>query len=162
SLNGNPDSSHLLILSQESAKVVEVDRSGNIYSSLTLVSDPGNPLSIVDQQDEGITMDNAGNLYIVNENGGGDIHHPELCVFARPPRTNGARTAIVLNNQVTSIQENTDTTTRIKVADVSVTDDGLGTNNLSVTGADASYFEVDSTGLYIKAGTILDYETKTS
>ena len=48
------------------------------------------------------------------------------------------------------------------MADVVITDDGLGTNNLTVTGADAGVFEVDSSGLYIKAGTILDFETKTS
>ena len=31
-----------------------------------------------------------------------------------------------------------------------------------MTGADAGFFEVDSNGLYIKAGTVLDFETKTS
>jgi hypothetical protein len=48
------------------------------------------------------------------------------------------------------------------VADAAITDDGLGTNNLSVTGPDAAFFQVDSTGLYIRAGTNLDYETKSS
>ena len=48
------------------------------------------------------------------------------------------------------------------MADVVITDDGLGTNNLTVTGPDAAFFEVDGNGLYIKAGTILDFETKTS
>ena len=48
------------------------------------------------------------------------------------------------------------------MANVEITDDGLGTNNLAVTGADAAFFEVDSTGLYIKAGTHLDFETKKS
>src|SRR5262249_19811869 len=55
-LDGQPDGSHLLLLSQESAKVLEVDRSGTIISTLNLVSDPGNPLDIVSQQLEGITM----------------------------------------------------------------------------------------------------------
>ena len=31
-----------------------------------------------------------------------------------------------------------------------------------MTGADAGSFEVDGTGLYLKAGTTLDFETKTS
>ncbi len=75
----------LLILSQESGKIVQVDRAGNIMSSLTLVSDPGNPLNIVDQQHEGLTMDLNGFLYVVSENGGGDINHPELWVFAPIP-----------------------------------------------------------------------------
>src|SRR5262249_11685134 len=43
SLSGQPDSTHILVLSQESGKIVETDRSGNIYSTLTIVSDPGNP-----------------------------------------------------------------------------------------------------------------------
>ena len=161
SLSG-PDSSHLLVLSQESGKIVNIDRSGNIYSSLTIVSDPGNPLSIVDQQHEGLTMDNNGFLYVVSENGGGDINHPQLWVYAPSSVPNQAPTAVVLNNPVNAIAENTNTATRLKVADIAITDDGLGTNNLTVTGDDANFFEVDSTGLYIKAGTTLDYETKTS
>ena len=48
------------------------------------------------------------------------------------------------------------------MANISVTDDGLGTNVLSVTGADAGAFEVDRSGLYIKAGTVLDFETKST
>ena len=80
----------------------------------------------------------------------------------RPPFRIRRPPPLALNNQVNSIAENTSTAARIKVADVVVTDDGLGTNNLTVTGADAGFFEVDSTGLFIKAGTTLDFETKTS
>ena len=50
----------------------------------------------------------------------------------------------------------------MKVAGVSIADDGQGTNNLSVTGPDAASFEVDATGLYLKAGTVLDHATKPS
>ncbi|WP_228043664.1 choice-of-anchor I family protein [Dolichospermum sp. LEGE 00246] len=81
-LNGKADSSNILILSQESGKIVKSDRAGNISSSLTIVSDPGNPLSIADQQHEGLTMDKDGYLYVVSENGGGDIDHPQLWVYA--------------------------------------------------------------------------------
>jgi hypothetical protein len=73
---------------------------------------------------------------------------------------NEVPTAVTLQN-TTTIAENTSTTTAIKVADIAITDDALGTNNLSLTGTDASFFEIISNGLYIKAGTILDYETKT-
>jgi hypothetical protein len=76
--------------------------------------------------------------------------------------TNSAPTAVSLTNQQTAIAENTSTTTRIKVADIAVTDDALGTNTLSVSGTDASFFEVDATGLYIKANTVLNFEAKTS
>jgi len=161
-LNGHDDSSHLLIISQESGKVVEVDRDGNVLSSLTIQTDPGDTLSVADMTMEGVTMGPDGTLYIVNENGGGNGGHPQLWVYAPTAATNQAPTAVALTNQTTSIAENTDTTSRIKVANVAITDDGLGTNHLSVSGADAQYFEVDATGLYIKAGTVLDFETKNS
>lgn len=156
------DTSHLLVISQESGKVVNIDRSGTVSSTLTLVSDPDNPLSIQAQTDEGVTLDRDGNLYVVNEQGGGDTQHPQLWVFAPSTVANTAPTAVTLTNPVTAIAENTSTASRFKVADVSVADDGLGTNNLTVTGADASAFEVDSSGLYLKAGTTLDRATKST
>ena len=75
---------------------------------------------------------------------------------------NHAPTALALDNQITSIAENASTAARIKVADVAITDDSNGTNTLSVSGVDAAFFEVDSSGLYLKAGTALDFETKPS
>src|SRR5581483_8177676 len=71
-------------------------------------------------------------------------------------------TAVALQNAVTSLPENTSTASRVKVADFAVTDDALGTNVLSLTGADASAFEIFSGGLYVRAGTVLDFETKNS
>jgi uncharacterized protein YjiK len=162
SLTGTAQQDNLLVLSQEDGKIVNIDRSGNIASSLTIVTDPGNPLSVPNQQHEGLTMDHDGNLYVVSENGGGDIDHPQLWVYAPSTLTNQAPTAVALANPITSILENTSTVTRLKVADVQVSDDGLGTNVLSVTGPDAGSFEVDSNGLYIAANTVLDFETKTS
>ena len=93
---GAGDQSHLLLLSQESGKVIEVDRNGTTFSSLTIPFLPNNPLgstalsgvggptSVVDQQHEGITMDDIGNIYIVSENGGGDINNPQLWVYTAP------------------------------------------------------------------------------
>ncbi|AFY32946.1 SdiA-regulated domain-containing protein [Calothrix sp. PCC 7507] len=163
SLNGQADSSHLLVLSQESGKIVNIDRTGKIYSSLTIASDPGNPLSVPDQQHEGLTMDNNGYLYVTSENGGGDINHPQLWVYAPSAvtATNQAPTAVVLNNKVNAIAENTSTASRIKVADIAITDDALGTNTLSLSGTDASFFEISGSALYLKAGTTLS-TTKTS
>ena len=159
-LAGTDEGGHILVLSQESGKIVEVDRAGNVYSSLTIVSDAGNPLSVLNQQHEGLTMDDQGYLYVVSENGGGDADHPQLWVYAPSLVPNAAPTGLVLSNQVNSIVENTSTTLHIKVADVTAIDDGIGNNAFTVSGADAQYFEVDSTGLYIKAGTVLDFETK--
>ena len=90
SLSGQPDFSHLLVLSQESGQIVNIDRSGTVSSSLTIVSDPGNPLSVADQTHEGLTMDRDGNLYVVSENGGGDIDHPQLWVYAPSTAPNQA------------------------------------------------------------------------
>lgn len=159
---GTSEEGNLLLLSQESGKILEVDRAGTVLSTLTLQSDPGNPLDIVSQQHEGLTMDADGNLYVVSENGGGDFDHPQLWVYAPSTSVNAAPSAVALTGATLSIDENTSTVARIKVADVTVTDDGLGTNVLSVSGADAASFEVDSTGLYVKAGVVLDYETKSS
>lgn len=161
SLTGQPDYSRLLILSQESGKIINIDRSGTIFSSLTIVSDPGNPLTVPNQQHEGLTMDRNGILYVVSENGGGDFDHPQLWVYAPSTVINQPPTAVTLTNTVTSILENTNTASPVKVADISVTDDGTGTNNLSLSGTDAAFFQITGTALYIKAGTVLDYETKT-
>ncbi len=157
-----PQSSNLLILSQESGRIVNISRTGVVSSSLTINPDLDTTISVQDQTHEGLTMDNDGNLYVVSENGGGDINHPQLWVYAPATAPNQAPTAVALVNRTSAVQENTSTATRLKVADVRIGDDGLGTNNLAVTGPDASAFEVDGTGLYLKAGVTLDYEAKTS
>ncbi|MDJ1173215.1 putative Ig domain-containing protein, partial [Roseofilum capinflatum] len=76
--------------------------------------------------------------------------------------TNAAPTAVDLNNATASLAEDTDTTSAIKVADIAITDDGLGTNNLSLSGADAGSFEISGSELYLKAGTVLDFATQSS
>jgi uncharacterized protein len=164
SLTGQSEGSRLLVLSQEDGKIVNIDRSGNISSSLTIASDPGNPLSVADQQFEGLTMDRNGLLYVTSENGGGDIDHPQLWVYAPSSLTyaNQAPVAVSLNVTTASLAENASTATRIKVANIIVSDDALGTNNLTVAGTDANFFETSGTELFLKAGTVLDYETKTS
>lgn len=161
-LKGKPSYNNLLVLSQENAKVVNIDRNGTISNSLTIVSDAGNPLDAPSQQHEGLTMDRDGVLYIVNENGGGDINYPQLWVYAPSSVANQAPTAVALANTINSVLENSNTTSAVKISDILVTDDGLGTNNLSLSGVDANFFQIIGAGLYIKAGTVFDYETKTS
>ncbi len=90
---------HLLVLSQESGQIVETDRAGKIYSTLTIdpeakdangkslttplsVASPLPAINVVDQQHEGITVDKDGFLYVTSENGGGDISRPQLWVYA--------------------------------------------------------------------------------
>ena len=165
SLAGSSQEGSLLVLSQESGRVVLTDRTGAISSELTLYRDPSDTISIPAMTIEGVTMDRDGNLFLVNENGGGDANHPQLWVYSPSAAPNQAPSALTLTPASTSIAENTDTTARIQVADLWITDTadgGKGTNHLDVTGADASAFQVDSNGLYIAPGTVLDFETKSS
>ncbi|MFC7336873.1 lamin tail domain-containing protein [Haloferula chungangensis] len=162
SMAGEAQQANLLVLGQEDARVVNIDRDGNIASTLQIVADPGSSLSAADQQHEGITMDGAGFIYIVNENGGGGIDYPELWVYGPSSTPNTAPTAIALDNAVGALEENTSTASPVKLADISVTDDGLGINELSLGGSDAEFFEIDGTTLFLKAGTVLDFESKTS
>ncbi len=155
------DAGHLLIISQEAGRIVEVDRAGLVSGSLTIASDAGNPLSVPDQGHEGITMDDDGRIYAVSEAGGGDSDHPQLWVYAPSTATNQPPTAVSLTNPATSLPNTTSTAQRVKVAGVAIVDDGLGTNNLSVTGPDAASFEVDASGLYLKAGTVLNHTNYT-
>jgi autotransporter-associated beta strand protein len=67
-----------------------------------------------------------------------------------------------VNNNTFRIAENTSTVNRIKIADIAITDDQLGTNTLSLSGADVSSFELDGTSLFLRSGVVLDFETKTN
>ena len=64
-----------------------------------------------------------------------------------------------LINQTTSLSELADASSGIKVADIVIADDALGTNQLTLTGPDAANFEILGTGLYLRPGVILDFET---
>jgi uncharacterized protein YjiK len=159
----NQEKENLLIISQESGKVDNISRTGHVNSTLTLVSEPGNPLTIPQQTDEGVTMDENGVLYIVNEDGGGSQEHPELWVYEAQTGPDVGPSAVALTSPTTSLPEDVSTGSRVKVAGVSVADaDGFGENSLTVTGPDAGSFEVDSNGLYLKAGTTLNAATKAS
>jgi VCBS repeat-containing protein/parallel beta-helix repeat protein len=62
-----------------------------------------------------------------------------------------------------SIAENTVLNSRLRIGQFLVTDDGIGTNSISLAGADAGFFELDGANvLYLKAGVSLDYETRRS
>jgi uncharacterized protein YjiK len=153
---------NLLIISQESGRVVNVSRTGHVNSSLTILSEPGNPLTVPEQTDEGVTMDEEGVLYVVNEDGGGSQKKPELWVYEAQTAPDQAPTAVTLSKETNTLVESASPLTkRLKVASVTVEDsDGFGENDLSVTGADESDFEVDSNGLYLKAGVTLNSTAK--
>ena len=65
SLSFNEQYDHLLVLSDESRLVIELNQEGNPISSLSLINGHGLKNSI--PQAEGIAMDNDNNLYIISE-----------------------------------------------------------------------------------------------
>ncbi|HVW29277.1 MAG TPA: lamin tail domain-containing protein [Polyangiaceae bacterium] len=162
SLAGDPTFDQLLIISQESGQIVQVDRAGNVKHRLTLVADPGDTLSVPDMTVEGITMDRDRILYTASEDGGGDVNHPQLWVYAPSTAVNQPPTAVTLEGAATSIPENTNTTNPLKLADIFVTDDGIGDNTLSLSGPDAASFQITGTALFLKAGTALNAAMKSN
>lgn len=62
----DPKSGHLLLLSDESANITELDGEGNFVSILSLRSQAGDLKHSV-PQGEGMTMDADGDLYVVSE-----------------------------------------------------------------------------------------------
>lgn len=152
----------LLILSQESGRIVQVDRTGAVQHTLTIVADPSDALAVPDMTVEGVTMDRDGNLYVVSENGGGDASYPQLWVYAPSTASNNPPSAVALSEAVTSLPEETSTASAVNLAQILVTDDGLGDNTLLISGPDAGFFEVVGTALFLKAGTTLNATTKPS
>jgi ELWxxDGT repeat protein len=75
---------------------------------------------------------------------------------------NDAPTQVSLSSVVSTLLANTSTANPIRLADVSVTDDGEGTNTLGLLGADAGVFEIVNNQLRLKAGTLLNYTTQRS
>ena len=73
---------------------------------------------------------------------------------------NEAPTAVSLAISKTWVPENYETSIRRKMGTIAVTDDALGTNTITHTGADADSFEIDGNGLYLKAGTVFDHENQ--
>ncbi len=61
---------------------------------------------------------------------------------------NEAPTALILANSTNAIAENTDTSQGVKVADIQISDDALGTNSLSLLGNDQSSFQIRGRELF--------------
>jgi uncharacterized protein YjiK len=68
----SPDYGHLMILSAPDGKVVKMSRTGELLGTLVVGSAA---------QNEGMTMDASGAIYVVSEIGGG-AGRPELLVYA--------------------------------------------------------------------------------
>ena len=84
----------------------------------------------------------------------GDIESQQLIInvtaINKPP-------GLTLSNIVSSIQDNMDVSSRFKIANITINDDGRGTNTLSIGGADANFFElIGATELYLKSNVVLN------
>ena len=66
---------------------------------------------------------------------------------------------ISLTPGVANLAEDADTSSPIVVATISVTDDALGTETLTLSGADAGMFEIVGNDLRLISGASLDFET---
>ncbi len=73
---------------------------------------------------------------------------------------NEAPTRIALRSPVPSLAENTAVRQPFEVARVRVFDDALGSNAISVSGADASFFSIIGGSLFLRTGVELDFETR--
>ncbi|TRT61621.1 MAG: DUF4114 domain-containing protein [Microcystis aeruginosa Ma_QC_C_20070703_M131] len=62
--------------------------------------------------------------------------------------SNQAPTALIFQNAVTELAENVNVTPEFKVADLLIEDDGLGTNNLFLTGRDRERFLIQNSALF--------------
>ena len=103
---------------------------------------------------------NATLTYVATD-GQADSQPTKVTVAVAAP-VNAAPTAVALTGTTPTLAENTSTAARIEVGTIAITDDGRGTNTVTLGGADAASFEVLGNKLYVKAGTVLDFETQKS
>ncbi|MCA9081001.1 MAG: cadherin domain-containing protein, partial [Planctomycetaceae bacterium] len=68
--------------------------------------------------------------------------------------------SVTLDNTVTSLPEDTNTTLRIRVADIAIRLEQSPFVNQLLTGPDAALFQIVGTQLFLRAGVKLDFETK--
>lgn len=98
---GAADRDHLLVLSQESGRLLKMDRSGQVLSKLDLE---------LAAQHEGVTLDSDLNLYVTNELGTGGTAGEQLWVYA-PTRSStavgvGANLYVNFDSAVTALSGN--------------------------------------------------------
>lgn len=72
--------------------------------------------------------------------------------------SNDPPSAVVISQVHTSLSENSPIPEPLLVANLRIADDALGRNTLGLSGVDATAFDLIDGALYLKAGTLLDYE----
>ncbi|MEN9762075.1 MAG: hypothetical protein RI906_1901, partial [Pseudomonadota bacterium] len=112
---------------------------------------------------EALTGDKTVLLAVRATDAAGNVKTKEVRVAVTD--VNEAPTAVTLSGAVTSRPEaegNTPTASRVKLADIVIADDALGTNTVELKGTEAGKFEIVDRALYLKAGQVLDFEKATS
>lgn len=94
------------------------------------------------------------NLKVVGfaDPGSNDRFSPQSAPVNQPP------TAVTLVQPSAALPENTPTAKALALAMVVVSDDGLGSNQITLAGPDAASFVLEGLALNLKAGVTLDYE----
>ncbi|MBB4188105.1 hypothetical protein GGE07_004781 [Sinorhizobium terangae] len=93
------------------------------------------------------------------EDGNEDLSAPVPGTFNFTVSAVNDAPTLTLTQRLFTLAENASTTTERKVADLLVSDDGLGSNVVTLAGADSSLFAVHDNALWLKAGARLDFET---
>ena len=131
--------------------------------SFTIISNDGTDAVTGTLKVDGVSIPDggsfvfSGNRYVVDYTSGSDNNDVTLTIS-----NNAAPTAVVLTPTSVNLAEDANTSSATILSDISITDDGFGTNTLSLTGDDAGVFEIVGNQLRLKAGTALDRETKTT
>ena len=150
--------------------IEQIDISGSGDNTLTLnqrevlnLSDESNTLMV--RRNAGDIVDiGSGWIRGLNQAIGSDIFrvYTQGAAILKVQAINAAPTAVLLSDTTPTLPENTATAKRIEMADIDVTDDELGINVLSLSGDDAAFFELDGNVLFLRSGTVLDFESKAS
>ena len=100
-------------------------RTAPLYIERTGTANPFNDIDIGDYSAPTLAdIDSDGDLdAIIGEHYGTLKYFESIASIV----SNSAPTAVILSNTINSLAENTSTATRIKVADIAITDDALGT-----------------------------------
>ncbi|MCA9066331.1 MAG: hypothetical protein KDA96_24860, partial [Planctomycetaceae bacterium] len=153
-----------------------VDEGSSIALDASGSSDPGNDIVSYewdfDYQNQNFTIDATGltptfnatqlpggttysvAMRVTDSSGEWHLDVTEVTVRAlnQPP-------SLSLTPVATALPEDADTSSRVAVAEIVITDEGQGVNLLSLSGADSNLFEIIGTTVFLKAGTVLDFET---
>ncbi len=113
----------------------------------------------------GVALGPDSSFSIAGQTDGQEMLRLDRVEFIRTGDVNLPPT-VALQNAITELPENTDTVASVKLADIVITDDGVGVNDISLTGDNADLFEIVAGDagpeLHLKAATALDFEVAAS